>query len=146
MEATTINMIIALSMVVLGGFIGLKWVKYRALDANYVKQKVKVYEDLANEYKQEMQHWKGKFNQSKQAPQIDGELGELGEILPNLFTEFSPFVPNWLKPLLNNRDVQSWLIKYAKENPDKASEWFGKILRKNDKGSSYQNAPNLQSL
>jgi hypothetical protein len=141
MDATTINLIIALCMVIIGGFVGLKWVKYRALDANYVKQKVKVYEDLAEEYKQEMYHWKGKFMQSKQVPQIDGSIDELESILPNLFTEFSPYVPTWLKPLLNNKDVQTWMIKYVHDNPDKAGEWFGKIIRKSNvnKESSNQN-------
>jgi hypothetical protein len=139
MDTTTINLIIAVCIVIIGGFVGLKWVKYRALDANYVKQKVKVYEDLAEEYKQEMQHWKGKFNQSKQAPQIDGEIDELESILPNLFAEFSPHVPTWLKPLLNNKDVQTWLLKYVHEHPDKAGEWFGKIVRKsNNKSASNQ--------
>ena len=141
MDATTINLIIALCMVIIGGFVGLKWVKYRALDANYIKQKVKVYEDLAEEYKQEMQHWKGKFNQSKKVPQIDGSIDELESILQNLFTEFSPYVPTWLKPLLNNKDVQTWMLKYVHDNPDKAGEWFGKIIRKSNvnKESSNQN-------
>lgn len=91
-------------------------------------------QQLDNEYIEELEHQlkksKMQFNNAQKGPQVQGELSELGELLPEVLENFQGMAPNWLKPFLKNKDMQGWIMKYVQENPEKAGEMFGKIVKK----------------
>ena len=90
-------------------------------------------ENIRNEYIDELEdkvkHYKNKSSNMERGPSIEGEIGELDAILPELISGFENYAPKWLKPFLKNKDTQSWIIKYATEHPDKVSTWFGKMVK-----------------
>ena len=97
-------------------------------------------ENIRNEYIDELEdkvkHYKNKASNMERGPSIEGEIGELDQILPELVSGFEQYAPKWLKPFLKNKDTQQWLIKYATDHPDKVSGWFGKMVK--SKGSKQE--------
>jgi hypothetical protein len=91
-------------------------------------------QQLDNEYIEELEHkvkqYKNKANNMERGPQVEGNVSELDDILPDLFGSFEQFAPKWLKPFLGNKDTQKWLMKYAQDNPDKVKSLVGKMVKK----------------
>jgi len=46
----------------------------------------------------------------ERGPQIDGDINELDEILPNVVSEFADFAPKWLQPILKDTESQQWIL------------------------------------
>lgn len=97
-------------------------------------------QQLDNEYIEELEHkvkqYKAKANNIERGPAIEGNLSELGDLLPNVIGQFSDYAPKWLKPILAQPEAQKWVLEFAEKNPDKIGEIFGKLIRK--KGSPKQ--------
>lgn len=142
MEPTIFN----LGIVIIGGlttiltaFIGLKWVKYRALDSSYVSQKVKHYTDLSAEYKEEAKHWRGRFNQSKQEIQVDGfddvtsenDVASVAKlVLPEILGMLPANVQKHAKGFLNNPDMINMAVKLYEKHPEECQRLMAGFLKK----------------
>ena len=127
-DFTSISIAVA---VVIGGYFVTKLALNRQ-DSN--KKVWKDKEKEMNEYiiflKKQMQVYKNKASNMERGPELEGDLGELGSLIPNFIGEFSEYAPKWLKPFLKNQDIQAALITKVKENPEKFSDVFGKLIGK----------------
>jgi len=73
---------------------------------------------------------KTKLSARERGPKIEGNLGQLNELIPELLGSFESFVPKWLKPIIANKDIQSTLIKKVQEDPEKFANLFSKLVGK----------------
>jgi len=114
----------------------------KAVKENYDKI-LKSQGDYIEELEDSVKHYKNKASNMERGPKVEGDVNELDAILPELVAEFAPYAPKWLKPFLGNKDTQQWIIKYVKDNPDKAKEWFGKVVK--SKTTTDQEAPQTET-
>jgi len=125
---------------VVGAVIIAKIFVYRPkLQDKYLKKTDKLRDEYIDELEDKMRFYKNKSSSMERGPSIEGEIGELDAILPELVSSFEQYAPKWLKPFLKNQETQKWLIKYATDNPDKVSGWFGKLVKsKTEKGGKQE--------
>ena len=109
-----------------------------------VRQKVKDMEDYTEFLKKQVRVYKNKVSNSERGPRIDGSLDDMGELLPNLISQFGDYLPKWAQPLIKDKNTQEMLLKYVQENPDKAKQYLGKLIGKKDEPQQEQS--NFDSL
>jgi len=88
---------------------------------------------------------KHQLSARERGPKVEGEIGQLSELLPDLLGSFESFVPRWLKPIIANKEIQGTLIKKIQEEPEKFANLFGKLIGKKttEQGSSDKIADSL---
>jgi len=122
---------------VVGMILGSKTIlNYQNQGSKYTKAKVKEQDDYVGYLKKQIQVYKNKASNMERGPQIDGDINELDEILPNVVSEFADFAPKWLQPILKDTESQQWILKYVQEHPEVAKKWFGKIIGKKLNGKT----------
>jgi len=130
---------IASLTVLVGGFMGLSWTKYRALDQHYVKEKVKYYSDLYNEAKDETKHWRGKWNQRKQDIQIEGDYDvtspdDLASVAKLVLPEIMHLLPEGIqkhaKGFLANPDMIDMVAKLYEKHPEEIQRIVAGFIKK----------------
>jgi len=104
--------------------------------SKYLKLKLKELEDYSEYLKKQNRVYKSKIGSIERGPNLEGDINELSTVLPQLVSEFGDFVPKWLKPFINDPKMQEWILKYVQDNPDKAKDWFSRIVKK--KGSDQE--------
>ena len=58
------------------------------------------------------------------------EIGDLDGVLPDLVGQVTNLAPKWIgKMIKGNPEIVNQVIKYAKENPDKAKDIIGKFIK-----------------
>jgi len=58
------------------------------------------------------------------------EIGDLDGVIPELLGQVEGILPKWAgKFLKSNPDIVNSVIKYAKDNPDKAKELIGRFVK-----------------
>lgn len=120
---------------VIGGVIIARIVMNRPdQQSKYAKKTDKMRDEYIFELEDKVKHYKNKASNMERGPSIEGDLAELDEILPELIGGFENYAPKWLKPFLKDKNMQSWLIKYAQEHPDTVSKYIGKMVK--SKGGS----------
>lgn len=134
-------MAFGVSIMVVSGGLGLLWIRSQSLDPKYVKAKVNMYKDLADEYKDEAKTWKGKFNQTKQSPTFEGDPDDLTSIIPNIIGSFSDFLPKKLQPFMQNKEIQQALIKKVLDNPEKFTNIIGNLIKRKSSKNTEDQGP-----
>jgi len=88
---------------------------------------------------------KHQLSARERGPKVEGEVGQLSELLPELLGSFESFVPKWLKPIIANKDIQTTLIKKIQEEPEKFANLFGKLIGKKttEQGASDKQSDSL---
>jgi len=82
------------------------------------------------ELEEDLKTAKHQLSARERGPKVDGDIGQLSELLPDLLGSFESFVPKWLKPIIANKDIQTTLIKKIQEEPEKFANLFGKLIGK----------------
>lgn len=118
-------------------------ISHQGSGSKYLKAKIKEMEEYADYQKKMIQHYKNKASNMEKPPAIEGNIDELGGILPDIVGQFADYLPRWAQPLLKDKESQKWILEYIEKNPDKAKEWFGRIVgkRKNE-----ESADDLQAV
>ena len=125
--------------VLLGGFMGLKYTQYRALDSKYVKTRVDQYKQLADDSKREMQKVKGKLSQSFQDIQVEGkynlddqsDLGSLAkQVLPSLLQALPADMQKQAKGFLNNPEMIDMAIGLYEKHPEEVKKLLARFVKK----------------
>jgi len=100
-------------------------------------------EDYIEELEAEVKDAKNTLNSRERGPRVEGSMGELENLLPELVGSFDNFAPKWLKPFLRNKEIQSVIIEKVKNDPEKFAGYFSKLVGKkkddtntNEKGDS----------
>jgi len=128
------------------GIISVYALRLRGLSPSYVKEKVKMYQDLADEYKDEAKSWKGKYNQTKAAPTFEGDIDDISSLIPNIIGSFADFLPKKLQPFMQNKEIQGALIKKVLENPDKFTGIIGNLISKKNKAEGNAAGPTPDTI
>lgn len=116
---------------VLGIVFGSKTVlNYQNTGSKHLKSKMKEQDEYVVYLKKQMQMYKNKASNMERPPQIEGSIDEIGDILPDIVGQFSDYAPKWMRPFLKDENAQKWILDYVTKNPDKAKEWFGKMIGK----------------
>jgi len=72
---------------------------------------------------------KNKLNSMQKGPQLS-EIGDLEGVLPELIGQMENILPKWATKLIkSNPDIINTVVKYAKDNPDKAKELIGRFVK-----------------
>lgn len=107
----------------------VKWRQTALLEPKIVEKRLRMQDDLIEEYKDELKRWKSKFSQSKQLPKIEvSEMPADDEALRMLIKENLPGIANMLpagigKLLLGNEDK---VFEFVKANPAILERFVGK--------------------
>ncbi len=125
--------------VLIGGFMGLKWTQYRALDGKYVKARVDQYKQLADDSKKEMQKVKGKLSQSFQDMQVEGkydldnnsDIGSLAkQVLPSLLQALPADIQKQAKGFLNNPEMIDMAVGLYEKHPEEVKNLLARFIKK----------------
>ena len=108
-----------------------------------VRAKMREMEDYTEYLKKQVRVYKNKVSNSERGPRFDGSLDDLSEVLPNIISEFGDYLPKWAQPLLKDKNTQEMLLKYVQENPDKAKQYFNKLIGKKD---DKQEQPTIEGM
>jgi len=87
-------------------------------------------EQYIEELEDDLKTAKTKLSARERGPKVEGDLGQLSELIPDLLGTFESFVPRWLKPIIANKDIQTTLIKKVQEDPEKFANLFSKLIGK----------------
>ena len=116
--------------IIIGGVVIARIIMNRPdQQSKYAKKTDRMRDEYIDELEDKVKHYKNKASNMERGPSVEGEIGELDAILPELISGFENYAPKWLKPFLKNKDTQSWMIKYATDHPEKVSDWFGKLVK-----------------
>jgi len=109
----------------------------------YARKLDKSREDYIEELEEELKDAKNTMNSRERGPKVEGDLGDLTNLLPELVGNFDSFAPKWLKPFLRNKEIQSVIIEKVKQDPEKFAGYFSKLIgkkAKDEKNSSTSDA------
>lgn len=128
--------VIAVSFMIMGGACLICKIILNSNESKSKVSKSKMHE--MEEYivflKKQMQIYKNKASNMERGPELEGNIGDLGGLIPDFIGQFSEYAPKWLQPFLKNQDIQAALIQKVKDNPEKFSALFSKLIgQKNDK-------------
>jgi|SaaInlStandDraft_2_1057019.scaffolds.fasta_scaffold10173_2 hypothetical protein len=116
---------------VIGMVFGSKTVlSHLASGSKPLRAKIKEMEEFSLYQKKQMLVYKNKASNMEKGPQINGDPESLGDLLPDIISQFSDYAPKWLQPMLKDGESQKMILKYVQDNPDKAKQFFGKIVGK----------------
>ncbi len=121
-------------------------VSHFSTGSKYLKSKIKEMEEYTVYQKKMIQHYKNKASNMEKPPQIEGDIEELDGILPEIVGQFAEYLPKWAQPLLKDQNAQKWLLEYVSKNPEKAKEFFGKMVGKKIGKNKEENADNQELL
>ena len=120
---------------IFGGIVGIIWARSRNVDPSIIRKKVKLYEDTIKELEYESMHWKGKFNQTKQLPSVEGDfnlsdVGSVEALIQTVLPKVKGLLPKDLQGLADDPNVVKYAMQLYQQNPDKAKQLLGKFLKK----------------
>lgn len=99
------------------------------MQEKYTKKIDNMRDEYIAELEEKMKHYKNKVSNMERGPTVEGDISELDAVLPELISGFENYAPKWLKPFLKDKNMQSWLIKYAQEHPETVSKYIGKMVK-----------------
>jgi hypothetical protein len=112
------------------------------IDPKIIQKRLKNREEYIDELEADIKSLTNQLNSMQRGPKFEGEWDELKGILPDFIGQFTHLAPNWLKPMLNNKDFQGWILEYATKNPEKAAQFFTKIIKRRDTPALAAGRPN----
>jgi hypothetical protein len=137
---------IVVSMSVCAVLIARIYRKNAALDPKITTKLRKQQEEYIAELEHKVRQKQNKLNSMEKGPSIIGDTNDLGGILPELLGQVENILPKWASKFLkSNPDIVNSVLKYAKDNPDKAKELIGRFV-KTKPASTDPNEAALQGL
>jgi hypothetical protein len=103
--------------------------KNAALDPKITNKLRKQQDEYISEVERKNRSLQNKLNSMQKGPELS-EMGDLDGVLPELLGQVESILPKWAgKFLKSNPDIVNTVVKYAKENPDKAKELIGRFVK-----------------
>ena len=106
------------------------FLNHKGSGSKVLRSKIAEHEDYEKYLKKMNTVYKNKANSIERAPHVEGDMGQLGELIPEIVGAFGDNVPKWAQGLLKDKEMLNFVMTQVKNNPDKAKEWFGKIVGK----------------
>lgn len=120
---------ITLPICVTGVLIAKIYLKNATLDPKITQKLKKHQEEYITMVEKKNLSLKNKLNSMQKGPQLS-EIGDIDGVLPELLGQVESILPKWATKLIkSNPDIVNSVIKYAKDNPDKAKELIGKFVK-----------------
>jgi len=120
---------ITLPICVTGVLIAKIYLKNATLDPKITQKLKKHQEEYIAMVEKKNLSLKNKLNSMQKGPQLS-EIGDIEGVLPELLGQVESILPKWATKLIkSNPDIVNSVIKYAKDNPDKAKELIGKFVK-----------------
>lgn len=103
--------------------------KNAALDPKITNKLRKQQEEYISEVERKNRSLQNKLNSMQKGPELS-EIDDLDGALPELLGQVESILPKWAgKFLKSNPDIVQSVVKYAKDNPDKAKELIGRFVK-----------------
>ena len=120
---------VTLPICVTGVFVAKLWRKNADLDPKITHKLRKQQEEYIAELEHKVRQKQNKLNAMQKGPELS-EMGDLDGVLPELLGQVEGILPKWASKFLKtNPDIVNTVVKYAKENPDKAKELIGRFVK-----------------
>jgi len=117
-----------------GAIIAAKIILNRPKSADkYQKKLDSSRERYIQELEDDLHDAKQTMNSRERGPKMEGDIGDLANLLPEVIGNFDSFAPKWLKPFLRNKEIQSVIIEKVKNDPEKFAGIFSKLINKKSK-------------
>jgi len=138
LEHNIIIQVAVLVGVLMGGFMGLYYLKSHITSPKYLRNHVKEIESLYYEAKKEIKRLKGTNAQQMQTPTISGEFDlNSAEGVGKFVTEYAPllkkYVPKPFQHLLDNKGMVDLAVNVYKQNPEKAQQFLSRFIKQPSK-------------
>ncbi len=120
---------VTLPICLTGVFVAKLYRKNADLDPKITHKLRKQQDDYIGEVERKNRTLQGKLNSMQKGPELS-EIGDLGGVIPELLGQVEGILPKWASKFLkSNPDIVNTVVKYAKENPDKAKELIGRFVK-----------------
>jgi len=120
---------ITLPICLTGVFVAKIWRTNAILDPKITKKLDSHRQQYTEQLEKEKRSLQNKLNAMQKGPELS-QMGDLDGVLPELLGQVEGILPKWAgKFLKSNPDIVNSVIKYAKENPDKAKELIGRFVK-----------------
>ena len=120
---------VTLPICVTGVLVAKLWRKNADLDPKITHKLRKQQEEYIAELEHKVRQKQNKLNAMQKGPELS-EMGDLDGVLPELLGQVEGILPKWASKFLkSNPDIVNTVVKYAKENPDKAKELIGRFVK-----------------
>ncbi len=151
MEHNIIIQVSVLVGVILGGSMGLYYLKSHITSPKYLRNHVKEIELLYYDAKKEIKRLKGSSAQLMQVPTIAGEFDlSNAEGVGNFVREYAPalkkFVPKQYQHLLDNKGLVDLALNVYKQNPEKAQQFLSKFIKQPSKKGEPVSAQGIEGF
>jgi len=131
---------VTLPICLTGVFVAKLYRKNADLDPKITTKIRKQQDDYIGEVERKNRSLQNKLNSMQKGPEL-AEIGDLDGVLPELLSQVEGILPKWASKFLKtNPDIVNSVIKYAKENPDKAKELIGRFVKIKPQAQSASNA------
>jgi hypothetical protein len=120
---------VTLPICVTGVLVAKLWRKNADLDPKITHKLRKQQEEYIAELEHKVRQKQNKLNAMQKGPELS-QMGDLDGVLPELLGQVEGILPKWASKFLkSNPDIVNTVVKYAKENPDKAKELIGRFVK-----------------
>jgi hypothetical protein len=120
---------VTLPICLTGVFVAKLYRKNADLDPKITNKLRKQQDEYIGEVERKNRSLQNKLNSMQKGPELS-QMGDLDGILPELLGQVEGILPKWASKFLkSNPDIVNTVVKYAKENPDKAKELIGRFVK-----------------
>ena len=120
---------ITLPVCLTGVFVAKLYRKNADLDPKITNKIRRQQDDYIIEVERKNRSLQNKLNSMQKGPEVS-QIGDLEGVLPEIMGQLDGVLPKWLTKFIKGQpDLVSSVVKYAKDNPDKAKELIGRFVK-----------------
>jgi len=120
---------VTLPICLTGVFVAKLYRKNADLDPKITNKLRKQQDDYIGEVERKNRSLQNKLNSMQKGPELS-QIGDLEGVLPELIGQLDGVLPKWLTKFIKGQpDLVNTVVKYAKDNPDKAKELIGRFVK-----------------
>jgi len=142
------EIVMGVIMVLIGGFVGVYWIKSRNLDPVVVNNRIKLNKQYTKELENELEYVvkdlrkiKGKLNSQKGSVGFSNNVNfdsveGVGSAIKELLPQISGFLPKEAQQYLNDPKLIDMAVELYKKDPEKAKSILSGLIKKGFKPKS----------
>jgi len=120
---------ITLPVCLTGVFVAKLYRKNADLDPKITNKIRRQQDDYIVEVERKNRSLQNKLNSMQKGPEVS-QIGDLEGVLPELIGQLDGVLPKWVTKFIKGQpDLVNTVVKYAKDNPDKAKELIGRFVK-----------------
>jgi len=127
---------VTLPVCLTGLFVAKLYRKNADLDPKITNKMRRQQDDYIGEVERKNRSLQNKLNSMQKGPEVS-QIGDLEGVLPELIGQLDGVLPKWVTKFIKGQpDLVNTVVKYAKDNPDKAKELIGRFVKIKPKASA----------